>query len=178
MSKIWRNFTLTLSLILLLGLTGCPSGDRGQPHQPQTLQTYRNAKYGFAFPYPESWVASLPTEKADGSIFANPQDPAIEVRGWASVSPPAPAPVAPKPGPSNQLPPSVQPVVTPKTNFKTLQGVAGTLQVQITPQLSSLDLTIIQGKTRYYWRGSAPSDRFANYYAFFYYVVLRYQIPL
>jgi hypothetical protein len=161
----------------MLELTGCSMGDRAPINsQSQTWQTYRNPKYGFAFLYPDRWVAALTPEKADGQIFAEPQNPAVEIRGWASVNlldQSQTQKTKPK-GQALGTPPPTE----PPPNFKTRQGVAGTLQVQITPQSSSLNFMVRQGKIRYHWRGSAPSDRFADYYAFFYHVVLRYQIPL
>lgn len=158
-AKIVKNSGRVLLIILVLA--GCTLGNPPfTTIQPQTWQLYKNPQYGFAFPYPDRWIATLSPQNADGSIFTEPQTPAIEMRGWASAlidRPPS--------SPSDKA-----------LNFTTLQGIKGTLQVQITPQTSTLNLTLSPGKMLYHWRGSAPSQRFADYYAAFYYVVLRYQI--
>ncbi len=146
------------AIVLALMLSGC----RPSSFSPLagSWKTYYNSRYGFEFLYPSNWVAAPPPEDRDGQAFTLPQNPTVEIRGWASNR-------------------SALPKNTAKlsqSNFKTKQGLAGQLKVEIGPDVSSMLLTLNQGQFRYSWQGQAPSQQFDNYYRFFYYAAAEYQV--
>lgn len=174
---------------LAIALFGCRSSDG----LSDRWETYRNPRYGFEFLYPAGWQAADLPENRDGAAFRNPQDPQVEIRGWASflrVSKTATA--APKVAsptrssrPAKSLTskarqtqvPAPSSSSLPPTNFTTEQGIQGTLQADLEAQTSSLTLVLNRGNIQYYLRGSAPSQQFDEYYRFFNYVARRYRIP-
>ncbi|NDJ17744.1 hypothetical protein GS601_10650 [Myxacorys almedinensis A] len=164
---------------------------------PDRWETYRNPRYSFEFPYPAGWQPADLPDNRDGIAFRDPQNPQVELRGWASflrisspsgtgTSPKLPASSAPtnvrqaKPLPAPPRPtrvPSPRPSLSPP-NFTTEQGIQGTLQAQLGPQTSSLTLVLNHTNVQYYLRGSAPSQQFDAYYRFFNYVARRYRVPI
>ena len=160
--KLTRRWAFTKcvpgAVTLALILSGCrPSGFS---FPAGIWKTYYNSRYGFEFLYPSDWVTATPPEDQDGQVFTLPQNPAVEIRGWASNRSALPKDKAK----------SLQ------SNFKTKQGLAGQLKVKISPELSSMTLTLNQGQIRYTWQGQAPSQQFSNYYRFFYYTAAEYQV--
>ncbi len=158
-----RIVWLLLGLVLTGFLLGCGSVDSTLS---TNWKTYHNERFGFEFLYPDRWVESIPPENRDGIAFGDPQNPEVEIRGWAdyerSVS-------------GDRSTQRSQPSLP--SNFKTLQGVPGNLDAKIGTELSSLTLTLAKGKTRYYWRGTSPNQQFDNYYRFFNYIASRYRVP-
>ena len=153
----WAFRSVPGAITLALILSGCrPSGFSPAGN----WETYHNARYGFEFLYPSNWVAAPPPEDQDGQVFTLPQNPAVEIRGWASNR--------------FALPPNKAKSL--ESNFKTKQGLAGQLKVKISPEVSSMTLTLNQGQIRYIWQGRAPSQQFDNYYRFFYYTAAEYQV--
>ena len=150
-------------------LSGCGSNDSTST----TWKIYRNERFGFEFPYPDRWVESLPPENRDGIAFGDPQNPEVEIRGWASYERLPPRATSKEPLRRDRK----QPLSIPSpSNFTTLQGVPGNLEVKIGVQSSSLTLTLAPGETRYYWRGSAPNQKFDDYYRFFNYIASQYKV--
>lgn len=127
-------------------------------------KTYTNSRYGFEFPYPSDWKSLPPPENDDGIVFVAPKKSSVEIRGWAG----------------NRLPESIKKGIGVKTttnpNFRTLQGISGVLEVEITNQRSSMTLTLSQNKVKYYWQGRCNSQDFDQYYRFFYYIAQQYKI--
>lgn len=148
---------LLLGLVLTAFLSSCGTTDSSLG---MNWKTYRNERFGFEFLYPDRWVESISPENRDGIAFGDPQNPGVEIRGWASYERSAI-------GGSKPLP----------SNFTTLQRVPGNLDAKIGTESSSLTLTLAQGETHYYWRGTAPNQQFENYYRFFNYIASRYRVP-
>ncbi len=158
-----RIVWLLLGLVLVGFLSSCGSPDS---NLDTTWKTYRNDRFGFEFLYPDRWVESIPPENRDGIAFGDPRNPGVEIRGWASFE------RSMSSDRKNQRSNSALP-----SNFTTLQGVPGNLNPMIGTESSSLTLTLTQGETRYYWRGTAPNQQFDDYYRFFNYIARRYRIP-
>ena len=155
--RVWTFTCMPGAIILALILSGCrPSSFTSAG----SWKTYSNSRYGFEFLYPSNWVAAPPPEDQDGQAFTLPQNPAVEIRGWAS----------------NQYALQKNKAKSLQSNFKTKQGLAGQLKVKIGPEQSSMTLTLNQGQFRYSWQGQAPSQQFDNYYRFFYYTAVEYQV--
>jgi hypothetical protein len=142
---------------------------------PDRWQTYRNPRFGFEFLYPDGWLFSIPPENQDGMAFNDPRNPAVEIRGWASLIRNLPSEKSK--ALTSVKPNSVKPSGPMPVNFTTEQGLASNLSVQIEKQVSSLELTLTQGGVQYRWRGTAPSQQFDDYYRFFYFVASRYRLP-
>ncbi len=158
---------LLLGLILTVFVLSCGPNDSTST----TWKVYKNERFGFEFPYPDRWAESIPPENRDGMAFGDPQNPEVEIRCWASyVRLANSAAKEPFRRDRKQQPPI-------PLNFTTLQGVPGNLDAKIGAQSSSLTLTLAQGETRYYWRGSAPNQKFDDYYRFFNYIASRYRVP-
>ncbi|MBD2432833.1 MULTISPECIES: hypothetical protein [Fischerella] len=155
-----RYFIYAIALSIVLG--GCTTTP-GFHNSNHTWKTYRNARYGFEFPYPGTWK-SLPSDNADGIVFISPRNNAVEIRSWAGM----------------QLPEDITQDKTGKTsinpNFTTAQGVSGVLTVEVRQQESVMTLQLVQGQLKYYWQGKAPSPEFSSYYRFFYYIASSYRI--
>lgn len=154
---------LLLGLVLTAFLSGCGSTDSSLG---MNWKTYRNQRFGFEFLYPDRWVESIPPENRDGIAFGDPQNPGVEIRGWASYER-----LVSDDRSNRRSQPSLP------SNFTTLQKVPGNLDAKIGTESSSLTLTLAQGETRYYWRGTAPNQQFENYYRFFNYIASRYRVP-
>ena len=159
---------LLLGLVLTTFLGSCRSNDSTST----TWKVYKNERFGFEFPYPDRWAESIPPENRDGIAFGDPQNPDVEIRGWAEHERLATSATPRKSFTRNRN----QQLPTPSLNFTTLQGVLGNLDAKIGAQ-STLTLTLTQGETRYYWRGSAPNQKFGDYYRFFNYIANHYRVP-
>lgn len=147
------NGLLGAGLITLLW--GCQGNDR---NSVGNWQTYRNDRFGFEFLYPDGWVASNPPENRDGIAFSNPENPDVEIRGWATADLGNSA--------KNAAP----------SNFTTQQGLSGNLEIKIDAKLSSMQVTIVRNKIRYFWGGTSPSQEFDSYYQSFYYIASRFKV--
>ncbi|MGV0026120.1 hypothetical protein [Phormidesmis priestleyi] len=161
MSVIFRNFFpkvnviyLLLGMVLTASLLSCGGDDR---NSAGNWVTYRNDRFGFEFLHPDRWFASIAPENRDGMAFSDPTNPNVEIRGWAGTDL----------GGQKKLAPS---------NFTTQQGILGNLEIKLDAKVSSMTMTIVQNKIRYNWQGSAPSQQFAGYYQFFYYIASRFKI--
>lgn len=161
MSVNFRNFFpqvnviyLLLGMVLTVFLLGCRADDR---NSAGNWVTYRNDRFGFEFLYPDRWVASITPENRDGMAFSDPTNPNVEIRGWAGTE-------------------ISDPRRSASSNFTTQQGISGNLEIKLDAKVSSMTMTIVQDKTRYNWRGSAPSQQFDSFYQFFYYIASRFKI--
>jgi hypothetical protein len=110
-------------------------------------------------------------DNRDGRAFRDPNNPSVEIRGWAAIS------LSPDSSPSFNNPRKESPNLQ-KQNFTTAQGVTGKLQVELGSDISSMTLTLRQGNVIYNWQGQGESQEFANRYRFFYDVAGQYRIPL
>lgn len=153
--------------LLVLMLSSCNSSNSGIPN---SWNTYRNPRYGFEFPYPSNWIPFPMPDNLDGRAFRDPQNPSLEIRGWAAnklseiqVSS-AKKPVKESPEPQPQ-------------NFTTDQGLTGELKVELRSDISLMTVTLSQGKVQYNWQGQCESKQFADRYRFFYYVARQYRLP-
>lgn len=125
--------------------------------------SYHNDRYHFEFLYPKDWIADEPPSNWDGRAFRDPNNPDVEIRGWAGYS-------------LNTGHPEIPPQKLSE-NFTTAQGVSGELEVNVGSTVSSMTLTLVVGPLQYNWRGQSPSQKFPHYYELFYYVASEYQIP-
>lgn len=157
---------LATGIVLALILWSCLPGELGSS---VTWKTYQNERYGFEFPYPSDWIASAPPSNRDGQAFRQRQNPAVEIRGWASHQ----LPVDVAKGQESASPNQIQPL---QANFTTEQGLEGLLQVDIGEEMSSMTLTLEYRDIRYNWQGRSPSEDFSDYYRFFQYVASRYRV--
>ncbi|NEO97642.1 MAG: hypothetical protein F6K58_02825 [Symploca sp. SIO2E9] len=148
---------------------------------PSSWDTYHNPRYNFEFPYPSNWQALPMPENLDGQVFRDPQNPSVEIRGWAKL---LEAAVSPTTGVNSssvetQLPKSTgcEIASSQPQNFTTNQGFRGKMQVEIGEQISSMKLTLSQGEVVYNWQGQSKSETFADYYRLFYEIASEYRIP-
>ncbi len=154
---------------LVLILLSCHASNTGMPN---SWDTYRNPRYGFEFPYPSNWIAVSMPDNRDGRAFHDPNNPKLEIRGWATnklSDLKASSPNKNKPAqesPNSQL-----------KNFTTDQGLTGELLVVVGSDISSMTLTLSQGRVEYNWQGQGESQQFADHYRFFYYVARQYRLP-
>ncbi len=153
---------------LIVILSSCQASNS---ERTKRWNTYRNPRYGFEFPYPSHWVAFPMPDNRDGRAFRDPNNPSVEIRGWAAIS------LSPDSSPSFNNPRKESPNLQ-KQNFTTAQGVTGKLQVELGSDISSMTLTLRQGNVIYNWQGQGESQEFANRYRFFYDVAGQYRIPL
>jgi hypothetical protein len=155
-----RHIIYAIALSVILG--GCTTTPSFKISN-QTWKLYKNARYGFEFPYPSTWK-SVPSDNGDGIVFISPRNNTVEIRSWAGM----------------QLPEGITSEKNPKTsinsNFTTAQGVSGVLTVEVGQQEGVMTLKLAQGKVKYYWQGKAPSPEFDNYYRFFDYIASSYKI--
>ncbi len=144
-------------------LWGCqPAAEDGS-----NWAVYRNSRFGFQFAYPAAWVPAPRPSNRDGQAFHPPQNPDIELRGWASKQLTNDGQFfSPNPGTTPPIP-----------NFETNQGRLGELTVNLGPETSSLMLTLAQQGVEYHLQGRSPSRQFATYYQTFYTAAQRYQLP-
>lgn len=161
--QLHRNTSHLLRLTLLGLLSACQPAELPSATK---WQVYHNPRYDFEFPYPQRWVAVDPPDNQDGRAFRDPKNSAAEIRGWASYNIQGTS-ALPKAS-------SAQPL---KPNFKTRQGIAGELKVDIGAETSSMTLILEQGDRRYYWQGRSPQQQFADYYPVFHYIASQYRIP-
>ncbi|NEO30274.1 MAG: hypothetical protein F6K36_07490 [Symploca sp. SIO3C6] len=148
---------------------------------PSNWNTYRNPRYSFEFPYPSNWQALPMPENLDGQVFRDPQNPTLEIRGWAKLLETA---VSPTTGVNSSSLETQSPTskgdeiaLSQQQNFTTNQGFRGKMQVEIGTQISSMKLTLSQGQVVYNWQGQSQSENFADYYRFFYEIASQYRIP-
>ncbi|BAZ05256.1 hypothetical protein [Calothrix sp. NIES-3974] len=152
--------------ILLLGMLILVLGCSHQGHglSSSSWKIYKNARYGFEFPYPSNWKIQSQPNNADGVVLVSPEDESVEIRSWAA----------------NQLPNSLQLETKSQSNtnpnFQTLQGKKGILVVEATPEVNLIKLTLSHDKIDYTWQGQSPSQEFSDYYQFFYYIAQNYRI--
>ncbi|NEP60033.1 MAG: hypothetical protein F6K31_24015 [Symploca sp. SIO2G7] len=132
---------------------------------PNRWKTYQNPRYKFEFPYPSNWESIAMPENLDGEAFRDPNNPSVEIRGWAF----------------NQLPEtessSSNSTSTDSPNFTTEQGVTGQLRVEVGVDTSLMILTLNQGQVEYHWQGRSDSEQFADYYRLFNYIASQYHLP-
>lgn len=157
---------LVYAVALGVMLTSCSSS---APPQSQSWNTYRNPRFSFEFPYPSNWVAAASPTNGDGQAFSDPQQPGVEIRGWAGYQLSGNDSL----GPGKKLK-AQQPLLKP--NFTTEQGLSGELKVEVGSEMSSISLALVQGDVQYNWRGQASSKLFDHYYKFFYYVASQYRV--
>ena len=148
----WLVPSCAIAIALLL--SDCQSSN--QNPSAGTWKIYHNQRYGFEFPYPSNWVVAPMPANGDGQAFSNPLQVEVEIRGAAGYRLPENRGV-------HQKLPYKQPKVSIQ-NFTTQQGLTGELQVEVGTEISSMRLTLTQGKVLYSWQGQAPNKQFADYY--------------
>jgi hypothetical protein len=149
--------------LLSMTLWGCTAPNSNLPINLPNFstvgwKTYSNSRYKFEFPYPENWQSLPAPENHDGIAFISPQNPEVQIRGWAGK-------LLPSEFGRDQKP-----------NFQTKQGIKGTLLVEVTSQTSVMTLNLTQGQIKYYWQGHCNSQNFDKYYRFFYYIAQEYKV--
>lgn len=152
--------------LLLMGSLGC---DRAALEAAAGWEVYHNDRYDYAFLFPEGWVPTLSPTNQDGQAFSPPDQLDVEIRGWATSD-------LSEAGLNNELEQIEPEIALP--NFTTDQGLAGYLEVEVGPEVSTMTLLLSQNELNYYWQGRSPSDQFAEYYQLFDYVARHYQIEL
>lgn len=110
-------------------------------------------------------------DNRDGRAFRDPQNPNIEIRGWAANN------LAESNAPSQEGT-LKQPESSQQQNFITEQGLTGKLRVEVGSDLSLMTLSLSQGNVLYSWQGQSESEQFADYYRFFNYVARQYRLPV
>lgn len=155
-------------LIFLFGLlVSCQTVELSLP---ASWNIYHNPRYSFEFPYPSNWVAYPMPDNSDGRAFYNPQNPLIEIRGWAGSRLQQ---ITAANGRKHTVKKNLSDL---KLNFVTEQGQKAQLQVKLNSHINVMELTLVQGALQYNWQGQAPSQLFADYYRFFYYIASQYRI--
>lgn len=102
---------LSLGLgVLQLGCQSVPLVFSNQTSTPVTV--YHNDRFAFEFPHPSHWTEAPAPGNGDGQAFIHPDNPEIEVRGWASYRPlePGTAPDPQQPRSRFQTPTSGTPL--------------------------------------------------------------------
>lgn len=162
-----KNYGMTATAIVIgIVLSGCgPSLEQKQSR----FEIYRNSRYDFEFPYPAEWIADIEPANRDGQAFSEPNNPDIQIRGWASY-------LAPRDEQTRQQSPDETEVL--KKNFITQQGQTGNLNVEIGTEISSITLTLQQADIQYNWRGQTPNQKFSEYYPLFYSLAGQYKISI
>ncbi|MFN6217627.1 MAG: hypothetical protein ACK4V9_14360 [Aphanizomenon sp.] len=150
--------TTTLSIGLYLMLWGCIDND----FQVKDVRwkTYKNNRYGFEFPYPNTWQELKNPDNSDGVVLVLPNKKNLEIRSYASK-------------PLLKFSRKTQGKVY---NFRTNQGVFGVLTVEVREKVTVIKLTITQEKLEYFWQGQSDSQEFKKYYRLFYYMAQEYKI--
>ncbi|HCQ21684.1 MAG: hypothetical protein AN483_15165 [Aphanizomenon flos-aquae MDT14a] len=150
--------TTTLSIGLYLMLWGCIDNDFQV--KDVTWKTYKNNRYGFEFPYPNTWQELKNPDNSDGVVLVLPNKKNLEIRSYASK-------------PLLKFSRKTQGKVY---NFRTNQGVFGVLTVEVREKVTVIKLTITQEKLEYFWQGQSDSQEFKKYYRLFYYMAQEYKI--
>ncbi|MBD2632145.1 MAG: hypothetical protein LW814_17425 [Anabaena sp. CoA2_C59] len=150
--------TTTLSIGLYLMLWGCIDND----FQVKDVRwkTYKNNRYGFEFPYPNTWQELKNPDNSDGVVLVLPNKKNLEIRSYASK-------------PLLKFSRKTQGKVY---NFRTNQGVFSVLTVEVREKVTVIKLTITQEKLEYFWQGQSDSQEFKKYYRLFYYMAQEYKI--
>ncbi|MBD2390230.1 hypothetical protein [Aphanizomenon flos-aquae] len=150
--------TTTLSIGLYLMLWGCIDND----FQVKDVRwkTYKNNRYGFEFPYPNTWQELKNPDNSDGVVLVLPNKKNLEIRYYASK-------------PLLKFSRKTQGKVY---NFRTNQGVFSVLTVEVREKVTVIKLTITQEKLEYFWQGQSDSQEFKKYYRLFYYMAQEYKI--
>ena len=150
--------TTTLSIGLYLMLWGCIDND----FQVKDVRwkTYKNNRYGFEFPYPNTWQELKNPDNSDGVVLVLPNKKKLEIRSYASK-------------PLLKFSRKTQGKVY---NFRTNQAVFGVLTVEVREKVTVIKLTITQEKLEYFWQGQSDSQEFKKYYRLFYYMAQEYKI--
>lgn len=159
--SVW--FAPVLGAVASLLIVGCAPSDMGVA---QHWKLYRNLRYGFEFPYPDTWEVAPLVSNQDGQLYRDPHNAEVKILGWASK-------ISPEVG--TDLEQARQNLVS-SPNFVTTQGLRGHLRVEIGAEVSVMTLTLTRGEVVYSWQGRSPSDEFAGYYQFFYYVASHYRV--
>jgi hypothetical protein len=120
--------TTTLSIGLYLMLWGCIDNDFQV--KDVTWKTYKNNRYGFEFPYPNTWQELKNPDNSDGVVLVLPNKKNLEIRSYASK-------------PLLKFSRKTQGKVY---NFRTNQGVFGVLTVEVREKVTVIKLTITQEK--------------------------------
>ena len=172
----WRVKALVIGKVivsimpLIVLLLSCSQSNM---RSPDSWSIYRNSRYSFEFPYPSNWIAFPMPDNRDGRAFRDPQNPNIEIRGWAANN------LAESNAPSQaQERTPKQPQSSQQQNFTTDQGLTGKLRVELGSDLSLMTLSLSQGNVLYSWQGQSESEQFADYYRFFNYVARQYRLPV
>ncbi|NET51897.1 MAG: hypothetical protein F6K09_25320, partial [Merismopedia sp. SIO2A8] len=123
---------LTLIAPLVVMLSSCGISEL---NAPSNWNTYHNPRYSFEFPYPSNWQALPMPENLDGQVFRDPQNPTLEIRGWAKLLETA---VSPTTGVNSSSLETQSPTskgdeiaLSQQQNFTTNQGFRGKMQVEI-----------------------------------------------
>jgi hypothetical protein len=150
--------TTTLSIGLYLMLWGCIDND----FQVKDVRwkTYKNNRYGFEFPYPNTWQELKNPDNSDGVVLVLPNKKNLEIRSYASK-------------PLLKFSRKTQGKVY---NFRTNQGVFSVLTAEVREKVTVIKLTITQEKLEYFWQGQSDSQEFKKYYRLFYYMAQEYKI--
>lgn len=125
-----------------------------------TWKTYKNNRYGFEFPYPNTWQELKNPDNSDGVVLVLPNKKNLEIRSYASK-------------PLLKFSRKTQGKVY---NFRTNQGVFSVLTVEVREKVTVIKLTITQEKLEYFWQGQSDSQEFKKYYRLFYYMAQEYKI--
>jgi hypothetical protein len=125
-----------------------------------TWKTYKNNRYGFEFPYPNTWQELKNPDNSDGVVLVLPNKKNLEIRSYASK-------------PLLKFSRKTQGKVY---NFRTNQGVFSVLTAEVREKVTVIKLTITQEKLEYFWQGQSDSQEFKKYYRLFYHMAQEYKI--
>jgi hypothetical protein len=151
-------FAITSSVGIGMIVWGCNANNL--QIEDTTWNVYRNKRYGFEFPYPNTWQVSGNPDNSDGVALVSLNKKNVEIRSYASK------PVLKSSTQNSQ----------PVSNFQTNQGVSGILAVETGEKVTVIKLTITQEQLEYHWQGQSNSQDFQNYYRLFYYIAQEYKI--
>ncbi len=154
-------YAITLSLGSCLIVWGCNAKDFQV--KDVTWKTYKNDRYGFEFPYPNTWQELRNPDNSDGVVLVLPNKENVEIRSYASK-------------PVLKFSPKTQEHQEQVYNFRTNQGVFSVLTVEVKEKVTVIKLTITQAELEYSWQGQSDSQDFQNYYRLFYYIAQEYKI--
>lgn len=109
-------------------------------------------------------------DNRDGGAFRDPQNPSVEIRGWAVNQLVKTKELSPKKSAKDSS-------KSQQENFTTKQGTTGNLQIEIGSKISSMTLRLSRNKVQYNWQGQSNNKQFADYYRLFYYIASQYRLP-